>query len=260
MTRRVQHVRMAEAAANQFRGLEGEFVYDTTNKELIAHDGVTPGGFRQARKDLSNVQSASISNPGKMTAEHASIIASLQTGLTTANAEIAALKARADALEATMPNVLSDINRLDSIGKAIVLQTDATKTFNAEERMFIPFDAVQLNTSGQMFAFNASPSGIKLGADLVNKTIRFTSSIAFDTNGTPGSVIMRITFGIADHFPVVQITRHEVDHVARFGHTSTPWRMTEDRIDSVVGLEVQTSAGIVLDVHSGTWLAAEVMQ
>lgn len=51
MTTQVQHRRGTGTQHAGFAGAEGEFTYDTSAKRLIAHDGVTPGGFPAQRLD-----------------------------------------------------------------------------------------------------------------------------------------------------------------------------------------------------------------
>lgn len=71
MAYRVQRVRHAAAAADVFTGLPGEITVNTTTNSLRVHDGVNPGGYETARRDLSNVAQATASNDGKMSAAQA---------------------------------------------------------------------------------------------------------------------------------------------------------------------------------------------
>ncbi len=68
MAKRVQLIRHTTGAANLFTGFLGELSIDTTVKELRVHDGATPGGTATARKDLANVNAATVSIDGKMPA------------------------------------------------------------------------------------------------------------------------------------------------------------------------------------------------
>lgn len=79
--KRVQFIRHNTAQANAFLGREGEISIDLTAKEIRAHDNITLGGIAMARKDLANVLSATTSNDGKMTASHASQLATVISGL-----------------------------------------------------------------------------------------------------------------------------------------------------------------------------------
>lgn len=81
MTKNVQLVRYSNAAMAGKTGLAGELMVNTTNRSVVVHDGVTPGGKEQARADLSNVGDASASAAGKMTAAQASALASNTTSV-----------------------------------------------------------------------------------------------------------------------------------------------------------------------------------
>lgn len=50
MSRQVQIRRGSTADLSTFAGAEAEISYDTTKKTLVAHDGVTPGGFPLAKE------------------------------------------------------------------------------------------------------------------------------------------------------------------------------------------------------------------
>jgi len=82
MSKRVQFVRHDSSGLATFLGLIGEVTVNTTNNSIVVHNGVTVGGFEQARADLTNVANATSSLAGKMTA--AQVIE-----LTTATADIA---------------------------------------------------------------------------------------------------------------------------------------------------------------------------
>ena len=68
MAKRVQLIRGATGTADAFTGLQGEITVDTTKKELRLHDGLTAGGVPHARADLANVNDATTSIAGKMSA------------------------------------------------------------------------------------------------------------------------------------------------------------------------------------------------
>ena len=50
MAKALQRRRGTTAEHANFTGLEGEFTYDTTEKRIVAHDGVTKGGIPMATK------------------------------------------------------------------------------------------------------------------------------------------------------------------------------------------------------------------
>lgn len=67
-------------------GLVGELIVNLTNNSVHVHDGVTEGGFELGRADASNIQAATASQNGKMTAAQV-------VELTTATANIVNLNA-----------------------------------------------------------------------------------------------------------------------------------------------------------------------
>ena len=68
MAKRVQLIRHNTANADAFQGKQGEVTVDLTKKELRLHDGLTAGGVPHARADLANVDDATASTAGKMSA------------------------------------------------------------------------------------------------------------------------------------------------------------------------------------------------
>lgn len=91
MVKRVQHIRHNNTQADLFTGLEGEFTYDVTNKEIRAHDGETAGGIPTARKDLNNVAAATTSVAGKMAATDKQKLDGIEAGAQV-NPDAAAIK------------------------------------------------------------------------------------------------------------------------------------------------------------------------
>lgn len=51
MAKALQRRRGTTAEHANFTGLEGEFTYNTTEKRIVAHDGVTKGGIPMAKKE-----------------------------------------------------------------------------------------------------------------------------------------------------------------------------------------------------------------
>lgn len=90
MSKRVQRVRHAVTEANLFIGRVGEITVDTTANELRVHDGTTAGGHATARKDLANVQSATVERDGKMTAAQVTELTAATADIATNTAAIAA--------------------------------------------------------------------------------------------------------------------------------------------------------------------------
>lgn len=70
MAKRVQLIRHTTGNADSFTGLEGEVTVDITRKALRVHDGVVAGGAETAKADATNIQAASSTQDGKMTAAH----------------------------------------------------------------------------------------------------------------------------------------------------------------------------------------------
>lgn len=66
MAKALQRRRGTSEEHKNFTGLEGEFTYDTTEKRIVAHDGVTKGGIPMAKK--SEVTSAKTELEGKINA------------------------------------------------------------------------------------------------------------------------------------------------------------------------------------------------
>lgn len=91
MAKRVQLVRHDSAGAAAFTGFIGEITVNTSNNSLIVHNAVTPGGFEQARANLSNVSAATVSGAGKMTAAQVSELTTATAGVATNVADIATI-------------------------------------------------------------------------------------------------------------------------------------------------------------------------
>jgi len=68
MAKRVQFIRHTTGNADAFTGLEGEITVDITEKTLRVHDGVNAGGTELAKADATNIQEATTTQNGKMTA------------------------------------------------------------------------------------------------------------------------------------------------------------------------------------------------
>jgi len=88
MSKRVQHVRHSNAAANLFLGLDGEVTVNQGNKSVHVHDGITIGGIEQARADLNNVAVASSLVNGKMSIQQAVDLAAVLVDMTAAQVTI----------------------------------------------------------------------------------------------------------------------------------------------------------------------------
>lgn len=73
MTSTVQHRRGTAAQHATFTGAEGEFTYDTTDKRIVAHDGVTAGGIPVAREDEAGI-AATVAATAKTTPVDADLI------------------------------------------------------------------------------------------------------------------------------------------------------------------------------------------
>jgi hypothetical protein len=68
MTKRVQRYRVTSTVMATLVGLVGEMVVNLTNNSVHVHDGVTEGGFELGLANVSNVQQATTSQAGKMSA------------------------------------------------------------------------------------------------------------------------------------------------------------------------------------------------
>lgn len=70
MAKALQRRRGTTAEHANFTGLEGEFTYDTTEKRIVAHDGVTAGGIPMAKKsELDSAKSELESSLGETKTE-----------------------------------------------------------------------------------------------------------------------------------------------------------------------------------------------
>lgn len=72
----VQRRRGTTAQHASFTGLNAEVTVDTDKEVLVVHDGATPGGYPQARENLSNVSEATVT--GKVAAATASVAGKVQ--------------------------------------------------------------------------------------------------------------------------------------------------------------------------------------
>lgn len=89
MAKRVQRYRVSSTVMATLVGLVGEMIVNLTNNSVHVHDGVTEGGFELGLANVSNVQQATTSQAGKMSAAQV-------TALEAATADIAALDAALD--------------------------------------------------------------------------------------------------------------------------------------------------------------------
>lgn len=82
MAKALQRRRGTTEEHNGFTGLEGEFTYDTTEKRIVAHDGVTAGGIPMAKKSeviaaqTAATNAATAASSAQATANSASTAAS----------------------------------------------------------------------------------------------------------------------------------------------------------------------------------------
>lgn len=134
MAKRVQLIRHVTGSADAFTGNTGELTVDTTKKEVRVHDGLTAGGIPQARADLNNVNAATNSVAGKMSAAdkvahdaNVAKLAGIEAGAT-ADQTAAEIRTLVDA--ATDSNVLTDALKaiLDNIFRVghVLITTNAT--------------------------------------------------------------------------------------------------------------------------------------
>jgi hypothetical protein len=73
MTATVQHRRGTAAEHATFTGAEGEFTYDTDDKRIVAHDGLTAGGIPLAKESEAGI-AATVAASGKTTPVDADLI------------------------------------------------------------------------------------------------------------------------------------------------------------------------------------------
>jgi len=106
--KRVQLVRHDAAGSATFLGRIGELTVNISKNAINVHDGITPGGFEQARADLSNVPTATTFVAGKMTAAQVILLNTL-TSSSSLNA--ANIIVNADAIAVNVADIAT--NRID---------------------------------------------------------------------------------------------------------------------------------------------------
>lgn len=89
MSKRVQHIRYTTAQMAIITGKNGEIMVNLSTRACVVHDGATPGGFEQARADLSNAVDASESAAGRMTAAYVVSLNATVSGLADVVADVA---------------------------------------------------------------------------------------------------------------------------------------------------------------------------
>jgi hypothetical protein len=124
MAKQVQHRRGTTVQHNTFAGALGEITVDTTKRVVVVHDGVTYGGFPQAR--ASDVTAANLviqstqANLNILRADFTNLVnGSYLDSVTATNANVAAANAR------IVTNTIS-INSL--LGRVGVLESNVSFT------------------------------------------------------------------------------------------------------------------------------------
>ena len=79
--KRVQFIRYTTPAMSLIVGRDGEIMVNLSTRAAVVHDGVTEGGFEQARADMSNVPDATSSDAGRMSTAHVVSLATVIAGL-----------------------------------------------------------------------------------------------------------------------------------------------------------------------------------
>ena len=124
--KQVQRRRGTTAETAVFTGANGECTVDTTKKVVVVHDGVTAGGFPQARKsDVDTVATAAATADAKAVAAQTSAntgIANAATAQTQANLGVSkanTAQAEVDALETVVAaNAATAVQKDSNVGAA----------------------------------------------------------------------------------------------------------------------------------------------
>lgn len=166
MPTQVQFRRGTTAQNNSFTGAVGEISIDTDKNALRIHDGLVPGGFEQAKVDLTNVSGAT----------NLSL-----SGITTTNS-----------LSIGSTQVISSARQLQNI-----VSLDATTTATIESAVSAaPNDFTSLNISGlstfsgitthttSLFGTQASFSGIVTATTFVGALTGTASNVTTNANLT----------------------------------------------------------------------------
>lgn len=196
MPKRVQMYRVTGSVMQSLVGLAGEAIINLTNQSIHVHDGVTPGGTELAKADLENVDAASATGAGKMSAAQA-------VALETATSDISALDARLTTAESDIDTAESDISTLQT-----QMATKMPQDSDAVEGNIGKFDSsgnivdagVAFNASvfaagtRMLFQQAAAPTGwsIETGAAYSNAAMKIVTS---GTPTTGGSDAFSTVFG-----------------------------------------------------------------
>ena len=147
MAKRVQLIRYTTAALQNITGKNGELIINLSKRSVTVHDGATPGGFEQARADVSNVPNASSSAAGRMSTTQFDDLYGVIADL----AQEIVDRAAADALKADKiaPSAVNNVATLNVSGNLL----DSGKTMAQHLAALIP------PGTKMVFAQAAAPTG-----------------------------------------------------------------------------------------------------
>lgn len=182
MAKRVQRYRVSGLSMATLVGKLGELIVNLTNNSVHLHDGVTAGGFELARADVANVQNATSSQAGRMTAAQ---VQELTNATAAIAAETAARIAAVSAVDAAKVNIIAS----PTVGRAVAVasggqlsqQAPQFGTYSGNPKL----DALE---AGTRLAFNqaAAPVGWtkETGAAYNDVALRVVTGTGGATGGT----------------------------------------------------------------------------
>lgn len=181
MAKRSIFIRHAEAQANSFTGLEGELTVNLTNDTLRVHDGATSGGVETARKDLSNVPSATNAADGKMLASRIVELEAATTKLATIEAN--AKDDQTGAEIKTLYEAEANTNAYTDAEKAVVALQSGTNTGDEPDGSTTVKGIVELATQVEVDA-GTSNVVVATPLSLAGLIARITANDAKVSNAT----------------------------------------------------------------------------
>jgi hypothetical protein len=182
VAKRVQILGHTTSGADAFTGEIRELSVDTTRMELRIHDGITAGGIRQARQDLSNTPAATASVLGHMSAAQVAELTDLRSDLTTTQNELDTAEADLASLTAAV-NALGALADLNTVGTAQIdnlavtaakLAADAVETAKIKD----------LNVTSGKLADNAVLTAKVADAQITNAKLANMAAATFKGRNT----------------------------------------------------------------------------
>ena len=131
MTKRVQLIRKDAVLTADFVGKQGELTVNLSNYSVHVHDGASKGGTELARSDLNNSPDATISNHGRMTAQHVLDIVNAKADIIQNAVDIAANLAAIQSNDTDIAQLNADLTA--EINNRIAEDAAVTSAFQAAD-------------------------------------------------------------------------------------------------------------------------------